>query len=81
LRFICACTRGKLIPCPYKRELWKTDVDGTNRTRLVAPVGDLDFLRPWRRGFILKLVTDDRVGDIYVIDTAAWTVERVASMN
>jgi hypothetical protein len=57
------------------------DVDGTSRTRLVAPVGDLDFLRPCRRGFILKLVTDNRVGGIYAIDTAAWTVERVASMN
>jgi TolB protein len=65
----------------YQRELWRMDFDGANRTRLQAPTGYIDFLRPCRRGFILKLVTDDRVGDIYVIDTSDWTVERVASMN
>jgi len=65
----------------WKRELWKVDLDGTNPMRLAAPVGYIDFLRPCRSGFVLKIVTDDRVGDIYVIDSTAWTVDRVASMN
>jgi TolB protein len=65
----------------YKRELWKMDRDGTNRIRLVAPTGYIDFLRPCRPGFILKIVTDDRVGDIYLIDTGTWKVNRVTNMK
>jgi hypothetical protein len=65
----------------WQRELWRMDVEGTNRTRLIAPTGYIANLRPCLSGFILKLVTDDRVGDIYVIDTAAWTVKRIAQMK
>jgi len=65
----------------FKRELWKMDIDGTNRVRLPAPAGYIDFLRPCRAGFILKHVASDRVGDIYVLDTAAWTVKQVTSMQ
>ena len=48
---------------------------------LHAPVGYIDFFRPCRDGFMFKLVTSDRVGDIYVVNTDDWTVERVASMG
>lgn len=48
---------------------------------LHAPVGYIDFLRPCRDGFILKIVANDRVGDIYVVNSDDWTVERVASMG
>jgi Tol biopolymer transport system component len=75
---------GEHIVClspSYQRELWKMDLDGANKSRLSAPVGYIDVLRRCRAGVILKIVTDDRVGDIYVIDTDVWTVRRVASMN
>ncbi len=65
----------------YEREIWRMDVDGNDAKRLIAPVGYIDFLRPCRPGFILKLVTDDRVGEIYLIDADSWTVQRIASMN
>jgi Tol biopolymer transport system component len=65
----------------WRRELWKMDLDGTNRTRLETPVGYYDYLRPCRSGFILKVVTDDRVGDIYLIDTDTWKVSQVAAMK
>ena len=75
---------GKHVLCSspeWQREIWKLDLDGSNRKRLQAPTGYIDFFRPCRDGFILKLVTDDRVGDIYVVDTDEWNVERVASMR
>ncbi len=46
-----------------------------------GPTGYIDFFRPCRDGFIFKLVTHDRVGDIYVVNTDDWTVKRVASMR
>ena len=75
---------GKYVVClspEWQREIWRLDLDGSNRTRLQAPTGYIDFFRPCRDGFIIKLVTHDRVGDIYVINADDWTVERVASMR
>ncbi|MEO2013357.1 MAG: hypothetical protein ABGZ53_03200 [Fuerstiella sp.] len=75
---------GKHVLClspEWQREIWKLEFDGSNRKRLQAPTGYIDFFRPCRDGFIIKLVTDDRVGDIYVVDTDEWNVERVASMR
>ena len=57
------------------------DVDGANPTRLDAPVGYITSLKPCRPGLILNIVADDRVGDISVIDTASWKVQRVTSMK
>ncbi len=75
---------GKHILClspEWQRQLWKMDRDGSNHERLQAPLGWVDFFRPCRDGFIFHLVTHDRVGDIYVVNTDDWTVERVASMR
>jgi len=66
----------------YRREIWRMHPDGSNRTRLAIPSGYIDDLRPCRDGFIVRVVEgNDRVGDIYVINTTDWSVERVASMQ
>jgi len=76
---------GKHIVCfspEYRRQLIKMDPDGSNRERLNVPEGYASELRPCRDGFIFRLVSgDDRVGDIWVINTKKWTVHLVASMR
>ena len=75
---------GEHIVClspEWQREIWKLDLDGSHRERLQAPTGYISFFRPCRDGFIFNLVTDDRVGEIYVINTDDWTVERVTSIK
>jgi hypothetical protein len=48
---------------------------------LPAPTGYIRSFRPCRDGFIFSLVTNDRVGDVYVVNTTQWTLERVASIR
>jgi Tol biopolymer transport system component len=73
---------GKHIVCfspEWQRQIWKMELDGSNRERLQAPTAYATDLRPCRDGFIFLLVGSDRVGDIYVVDTNAWTAKRVTS--
>jgi Tol biopolymer transport system component len=75
---------GKRVLClspEWRREIWMIHLDGRKRERLQAPTGYIDFFRPCCDGFLFKLVADDRVGDIYVVNTDERTVQRVASMR
>lgn len=76
---------GKHIVCfspEYRSQVLKMDLDGSNRKLLKVPGGNAKELRPCRDGFIFRLVHgDDRVGDIWVINTKKWTVHLVAPMR
>jgi Tol biopolymer transport system component len=76
---------GKHIVCfspEYRQQVWKMDPDGSNRTVLPIPAGNTGILRPCRDGFILNVVSgNDRVGDIWVINTKDWTAHFVAPMR
>lgn len=65
----------------WQRNVWKMDLDGSHRERLPVPTGYVTSFRRCREGLIFTLITDDRVGDIYVIDTEAWKVRRVAAIK
>ena len=66
----------------FRRQLWCMDRDGSNRKQLNCPTGYADDLRPCRNGFLVRLVSgDDRVGDIFLINTTDWSVERIGSMR
>lgn len=68
----------------YRREIWRMDADGTNRERLDIPTGYVEGLQRCPGGFILRLIVsdgDDRVGDIYLINTENWSLEHVTSMR
>ena len=77
-------TDGRHVLClspEWRRRLWVLDIYGSNRRQLDVPAGYVDFLRSCRDGFLFKVVTNDQVGDIYVVHTDDWRIEHVASMR
>ncbi len=46
-----------------------------------APEGYKHWMRPCKVGFIFSILTEDRVGDIFVLFTNDWTVKRIAPIR
>lgn len=70
------------LSADWQPEIWKMDLDGRNRTPLKVPRGYTTGLRRYSDGFVFAVASgNDRVGDIYVLDSEHWTVQHVASMR